>query len=1409
MSYSKWMLYLFAAVVAGAEAQIVQFPYLQNFDSVTVPNLPIGWGTTTNRSPSGDFKTTSATVRSTPNAVVDSNATISQALISPVFNFSGKLVDSLEFYERRTPAHNSGLLVEASLNGGSTYTVRISDTLNNLGATGYIRRSFALPTSLNNQPNIKFRWNILGNGTGTSATTIRFDDVRITTKIQFDVGISALRFVPVFPLIGDSVAAIATVKNFGIAAVASFPVKFYDDVNFDSIPQPSELLTEILVAISINPGDSATTSLLLEDMPVGEKQIIVVSALPNDENPANDKRVARIATGVPEFSVVINEIMYGPQGGEPEWVELTNISAEPINLKQWKIADRDIAVRAVITATDYLISPSSYVVIAKDSAELRSLRPDIPARIFHVPALSILNNDSDIVVIFDHRGARMDSVYYRSSWGGTSGRSLERILATGPSNLRSNWGNSLNPAQSTPGRKNSLTPKDYDVSVARITFQPVAPLIGDSVWINSTFRNKGRFLAVNVLAEFYEDRNRDSIAQFDELLHRGTIAQIPAGDSASVSALRSTLGPDEVFFIVRAVLGGDEDTTNNISYASVIAGYPTGSIVINEIMYGPTSPEPEWVELINRSNDTISLKNWRISDRATTTRALISGSDYRLAPNQFAVVAKDSGVLMIVHPDIPARVFHVPALATLNNDSDLVVLFDPRLVVMDSVNYRSSWGGTNGRSLERVLSTGPSNLQTNWGNSVHPAKSTPGRKNSITQKDYDLALTGVSFTPSTPIAGDSVTVRATIANRGRLPAGQFTVEFFEDANSDSLPQPGELFSRQTFLYLESGDSVRASAARSAMVLGNHLMIARIDFAGDEDTLNNIRRSGLFVGFQQRTVVINEIMYAPQGGEPEWVEFFNPTSDTVNLRNWRISNRNSASRYVVTATDVVLFPRRYLVATKDSALLLAARFVDPQSVIQSSAMPTFLFNNLGDGVVLFDSRGALMDSTFYSTTWGGTNGRSLERIDALLSSTDSTNWGNSGDSAGATAGRPNFLTPLPFDLRAVRAEVLTSGTNQSITVRLVVMNVGLQPAGPFAIALFHDANGDSVAQDAELILRQPNTTIVSARDSTSTTIVWTNAGYGRKTLILRVEYDPDMRSSNNSLIILARVSYPLRSLVINEIMYEPFVGDAEYVEIYNRSSITVDLRDWKVHDRRDAAGKANEFWLSRVPYNLQPGEFFVLSSDSSILRRFGIAQDSAAGFHLAMFNRSSLSLNNEGDDVVLRDLTGAIIDSIRFEPSWHNSLISETRGRALERIHPDLLSNDRRAWSTCALPLGGTPCKQNSIFTSVTPSNAALAFSPNPFSPDSDGREDFTLVSYQIPATVGLVRIRIFDVKGRLIRTLANGEPSGPQGSLVWDGMDDDRQKVRMGIYVVLLEGLDANGGTIHTAKGAVVVAVKL
>lgn len=381
-------------------------------------------------------------------------------------------------------------------------------------------------------------------------------------------------------------------------------------------------------------------------------------------------------------------------------------------------------------------------------------------------------------------------------------------------------------------------------------------------------------------------------------------------------------------------------------------------------------------------------------------------------------------------------------------------------------------------------------------------------------------------------------------------------------------------------------------------------------------------------------------------------------------------------------------------------------------------------------------------------------------------------------------------------------------SDTITFSVLIRNLGIHTATNYFLELFDDANRDSIGQPGERF-RQISPPPINAGDSLNLQVQWTGFSAGEHQILAVASTPGDENPANNRAILNFVARLTPRSVVINEIMYAPISGQAEWVELYNRSSSPVDLSNWTLSDMRDARGKSNIFTLAKTATRVAPGGYAVVSSDSSILSLYSSLRTPPSNVTVLILNRSSLSLSNEGDDVIITDPVGTVIDSVRYSPSWHNPELSSVSGISLERINPSLSSNDRRNWNSSVNKLGGTPGQQNSIYTTSLPSQTTISISPNPFSPDGDGFEDFAVISYQLPTQTARIRLKVFDSVGRLVRTLASNELSGSTGQIIWDGLDDEKRRLRMGIYVILLEAFDSGGGTVESAKAAAVVAGKL
>jgi len=155
-----------------------------------------------------------------------------------------------------------------------------------------------------------------------------------------------------------------------------------------------------------------------------------------------------------------------------------------------------------------------------------------------------------------------------------------------------------------------------------------------------------------------------------------------------------------------------------------------------------------------------------------------------------------------------------------------------------------------------------------------------------------------------------------------------------------------------------------------------------------------------------------------------------------------------------------------------------------------------------------------------------------------------------------------------------------------------------------------------------------------------------------------------------------------NIVINEIAWmgrESFHSD-EWIELYNNSSLLIDINGWKL---KTEDGTPEVILEGKIP----PKGFFLLErTDDTTLPN--IKAD--------LIYKGSL--NNQGEYLKLIDKNGQIIDEIDCSDNWFEG-DNETK-RTMERKNTLVSGNDSENWQTSRNP-GGTPKAENSLTPSQT------------------------------------------------------------------------------------------------------------
>ena len=292
-------------------------------------------------------------------------------------------------------------------------------------------------------------------------------------------------------------------------------------------------------------------------------------------------------------------------------------------------------------------------------------------------------------------------------------------------------------------------------------------------------------------------------------------------------------------------------------------------------------------------------------------------------------------------------------------------------------------------------------------------------------------------------------------------------------------------------------------------------------------------------------------------------------------------------------------------------------------------------------------------------------------------------------------------------------------------------------------------------------------------------------------------------SNSATQIILPHTGAIGDLIINEVLFNPFTGGDDFVEIYNNSEKYIDLYNWKLANWDD--GITDNFKAITSHHLMSPGDYIVLTKDSSDIQSNYL--NSIFGNFVQLTSLPTYSNDSGTVFLVLPDIDSTVCDYFSYNEDLQFGLINNPDGISLERIDFDRPTNESTNWHSAAESVGwATPGLENSQYYPGQLTSDAVSIEPEIFSPDNDGFDDILNINYTManPGFVGSVTI--FDANGRIIRNLVQNELLAAEGTVSWDGLNNKREKARIGMYIVYFEVFDLDGNISGVKKTCVVAS---
>src|SRR6187455_235455 len=307
------------------------------------------------------------------------------------------------------------------------------------------------------------------------------------------------------------------------------------------------------------------------------------------------------------YDVVIDEIMADqtPQIAlaSNEWIELKNVSANPINLQNWRIGD---VTGQSGPMPNFILQPDSFVIVCTGSAVAAM---QVYGRVISVTSFPSLDNDGDQLYLKSNTGLTIHAVSYSLSWyqnavKSDGGWTLEMIDTKNPCAGISNWKASTDARGGSPGIKNSIDAVNTDQSAPSIKNayaldnlnivivfdEPVDSLKGATVANYSIDGGLGIQSAISISPLFDKVQLRLTTAMQSNTIYTITVNNVTDCKNNSIGTRN------------KAKIGLPVD-------AAVM------EMVINEILFNPKSGASDYIEFYNRSNKILDASKLYVANR--------------------------------------------------------------------------------------------------------------------------------------------------------------------------------------------------------------------------------------------------------------------------------------------------------------------------------------------------------------------------------------------------------------------------------------------------------------------------------------------------------------------------------------------------------------------------------------------------------------------------------------------------------------------------------------------------------------------------------------------------------------------------------------------------------------------------
>jgi hypothetical protein len=512
--------------------------------------------------------------------------------------------------------------------------------------------------------------------------------------------------------------------------------------------------------------------------------LIITSLCDNSGNCSQNVKFGFTPVWAETGDVIISEIMADPLPvvslPDKEYLEITNRTLFPFNLKDWKLSSTGLS--ALLPET---IIPASGIFILCAPQDTMYFKKY--GRVIGVKQFPSLTDGGRLLSLSDSSGSLVHGVEYSSDWyrddlKSHGGWSLEMIDTDFPFFDLDNWRASVSGNGGTPGIINSVWESNPDVVFFGI--QNAFPI--DSSNIIVSFSEPVFYLTEKPSAIRIGEKRVTDMYSIDPLFRKFSFR------------LENPLQKNELYniYIQEDVtdFAGNRIQKYDFSFGLTEQAGP-GDVLFNEILFNPLPGDPDYLELYNRSEKIIDASRLQIVSRSDVTgenseAVPVSYESRCLLPGQYyAITTNLKKISERYFSADPQCLFETESLPSMSDDKGNLILYNRELEKIDELSYDDAMHYSllsthDGVALEKSNPDSRSEERANWHSATQSSGwGTPGAQNSVFDEMLtvtdEVALSSSKITPNNDGNDDFLTVSLKLSGNGNV----VTVIIFDETGS--------------------------------------------------------------------------------------------------------------------------------------------------------------------------------------------------------------------------------------------------------------------------------------------------------------------------------------------------------------------------------------------------------------------------------------------------------------------------------------------------------------------------------------------------------------------------------------------------------------------------------------------------